>query len=380
MTQPPSSRPKAVSTSTAVPTWLTAYIEAALDGIIVLDASTGKVTDANPAALTLLGHESATLRAAHFSELLPWGTANPRTQISRRFRLDGQVAEAQVFRRADDSPVECDVTATSVSISGRELVVLHLRDASGRVDAQREQIEHERNQMLTELDETIAKRTEEFVGHVSHELRTPLAVILSSSSMLERYYLRLNETKRDEHFRRIHTQVHYLTEFIDKLRLLSRLDASLIPVRRELIDAREVVQELISEFANSPRLPHFHLSYNEGVDRVTFDATLWRRALSQLIDNAVKYGPIGGAVTIQLRRRIDGLLEATITDHGPGLPDDYLSVAFKPFKRGNNSRETQGAGIGLVIARRCAQMLNGTVTFDQDPVRGTVFTLLVPVD
>ncbi|NOG52171.1 MAG: PAS domain S-box protein [Chloroflexi bacterium] len=149
MTQPPSSRPKAVSTSTAVPTWLTAYIEAALDGIIVLDASTGKVTDANPAALTLLGHESATLRAAHFSELLPWGTANPRTQISRRFRLDGQVAEAQVFRRADDSPVECDVTATPVSISGRELVVLHLRDASGRVDAQREQIEHERNQMLT---------------------------------------------------------------------------------------------------------------------------------------------------------------------------------------------------------------------------------------
>jgi hypothetical protein len=217
------------------------------------------------------------------------------------------------------------------------------------------------------------------MSHFSHELKTPLAVILSSSSMLERYYLRLSEHKRDEHFTRIQAQVRYLTELLDNLRFLSHLDSGQVTPRRDDYDAIELLQETINSYAGHTQHPLFDVHTDGVVSRVKMDGPLWRRAVSHLISNAVKYGPHGGTVHISLSRR-GNTLETRVSDHGPGLPPELETAGFELFRRGHNAGDTQGGGLGLTIAARCISLLEGRMTYETAPNAGAAFTVVIPAD
>lgn len=355
--------------------WQAAYFDVTSDAILALDVETGQVVGGNTAFYQLFGTSEAALRGVHFSALLPPATTNPNTPVGRRFPLTGSVAEGQVFRHTDGSDVVCDVLVTAVRRPPMELAVLHLRDARPREAQLQRRLEADR----AEHAETVVRAIEQYMAHVSHEFRTPLAVILSSSSMLERYYARLNESRREEHFTRIQMQVKYLTDFLDNLRFLSRLNANQIAPRPDLTDVRGLLQEMVNEFAGYHPPPRIETTFAGALDSVMLDGGLWRRALLPVIQNAVKYGPQDGVVRISLRRT-DTTLETIVSDSGPGLPVEYLSQPFEVFRRGENARETHGGGLGLAIASRCATLLGGTLTFETHSGVGTSFTLIVPVE
>jgi signal transduction histidine kinase len=261
----------------------------------------------------------------------------------------------------------------------RELAVLHLRDVRAREAARRAYLDAEHEAAEAEKAGSVIQAVDQYMSHVSHELKTPLAVILSSSSMLERYYLRLSDTKREEHFSRIQAQVRYLTEFLDNLRFLSHLESGQIAVRRDEFDAAELLQEMVNSYAGHQQEPLFDVQTSGAVGKLYIDGALWRRIMLHLLSNAVKYGPRGGTVHISVARR-DAMLEARISDHGPGLPAELRPVTFDVFQRGSNSYETQGGGLGLAITARCVSLLGGTISYETATDAGTTFTVLVPVE
>ncbi|MBK8137801.1 MAG: PAS domain-containing sensor histidine kinase [Chloroflexi bacterium] len=368
---PPDPEP---STDSAA-AWLGAYFNATPDVLLVLDVRTGIIRGANPAASRLLGYAPDSLPGMHFSALLPPNTASANTPLGRRFPLGGEVSESQLFHTAGGAEVPCDVQMTALAES--EQAVLHLRDVSPREAMRHARSEADRAAMTTAKTDDVIRGIEQYMSHVSHELRTPMAVILSSSSMLERYYARLDEAKRAEHFSRIQAQIRYLTEFLDNLRYLSRLNAGQVRAQPDPTDITTAIHDLLAEFASDPQHPHFGLTLEGGTAAVKIDPTLWRRALQPVIQNAVRYGPFGATVEVTVIRRYDSL-EVTVTDHGPGLPAEYLPAVFEVFRRGENAREINGGGLGLAIASRCAALMGGTLTFETQAGAGTSFTLSVP--
>ncbi len=378
MTEPLSSR--AAPSLPVTGGWQAAFVDALPDALLAFDMDSGRVVSANPAATRLFGYDAAALPGMHFSSLLPPLTSNPNTPIGRRFPLTGTVAEAEVFCTAGGEEFPCDMLITSVGDGSSQLAVVHLRDVRAREAERTARLEAERKSFENARAESVIRAVDQYMSHVSHELKTPLAVILSSSSMLERYYLRLSDSKREEHFARIQSQVRYLTEFLDNLRFLSHLDSGQVPVRRDECDVAELLQEIVNGYAGHVQAPLFDVQTGGAVGRLYMDGGLWRRIIMHLVSNAVKYGPRGGTVHVSITRRDDGMLETRIGDHGPGLSAEYRAVAFEVFQRGPNTHDTPGGGLGLAIAARCAALQGGTISYNSAPDTGTVFTVLLPVE
>src|SRR5690606_24921979 len=118
---------------------------------------------------------------------------------------------AEVFVDTDGAQILCDVVAIPVRDGDADLVVLHLRDVREREARRRALAEAEHSAAEAEAKASFSRIVDQYMSHFSHEMKTPLAVILSSSSMLDRYYTRLSEHRREEHFTRIQSQVRYLT-------------------------------------------------------------------------------------------------------------------------------------------------------------------------
>jgi PAS domain S-box-containing protein len=360
--------------------WHAAFVDALPDAVLVFRTDSGRIVTANPAAARMFGYDPRALPGMHFSGLLPPLTSNPNTSIARRFPLGGHLAEAEIFCNADGDELLCDTLVVPMRAGADELVALHLRDVRTREDSRAARSEEQHAAAEAAYDDGVARALDRYMSHVSHELKTPLAVILSSSSMLERYYLRLSDAKREEHFARIQAQVRYLTEYLDNLRFLNHLDSGQVQVRRDDCDAAELLQEIVGAYAGHPQGPLFDVQTGGSVSRLSIDGGLWRRIVSHLVSNAVKYGPRGGTVRVSVTNRDDGLLETRVTDRGSGLPAEFRTVAFEAFRRGPNSAETQGGGLGLAIAGRCAALHGGSLAFEAAPDIGTTFTLLLPLD
>jgi two-component system, OmpR family, sensor kinase len=115
----------------------------------------------------------------------------------------------------------------------------------------------------------------------------------------------------------------------------------------------------------------------KGQVNAPFDRDRIRQVASILLDNAVKYIPEGGKVTVTARER-DGWAELEVSDTGVGIPEDQLPLIFERFHRADPSRTAGGAGLGLSIARQIAEAHGGQIEATSEPAEGSTFTLRIP--
>ena len=108
-----------------------------------------------------------------------------------------------------------------------------------------------------------------------------------------------------------------------------------------------------------------------------FDRNRIRQVASILLDNAIKYTPEGGKVTVAVRET-DGWAELEVSDTGVGIPEDQLPLVFERFYRADKARASSGAGLGLAIARQVAEAHGGRIQVESTPGEGSTFTLLLP--
>ena len=221
---------------------------------------------------------------------------------------------------------------------------------------------------------------QEFVANVSHELRTPLSLIKGATETLldggksDPVALDRLLTIVDRHANR-------LTLLIDDLLLLAKLDSERVTLNIEPTALRVAVQEVVNDL--TPRAEHRQVTLKNELPAgliAQVDPDRLRQVLSNLIDNAVKYGRPAGQVKITGRVLNDLFIELSVQDDGPGIPSDARARVFERFFRADKarSREQGGTGLGLAIVKHVVQAHGGEVRVESELGQGAAFYFTLP--
>ncbi|MFT4009419.1 MAG: HAMP domain-containing sensor histidine kinase [Nocardioidaceae bacterium] len=226
------------------------------------------------------------------------------------------------------------------------------------------------NQMLAALAAS-RDRQRRLVADAGHELRTPLTSLRTNLDLLTQAESRggMPEQARRELLDDVHFQIEELTTLIGDLTELARDEPFGASV--EAVDFDEVVQRAVDRV----RRRGSRLAFDVELDQwwVVGEAPSLERAVTNLLDNAAKWSPEGGTVTVRL---VDGTL--TVADQGPGISDTDLPHVFDRFYRSTESRTMPGSGLGLAIVRQAADRHGGAVWVAATSPSGSTFALHLP--
>jgi two-component system heavy metal sensor histidine kinase CusS len=162
---------------------------------------------------------------------------------------------------------------------------------------------------------------------------------------------------------------------IDNLLFLARAE-TIGSTKRQLFDGRAAIEK-VREFYEALSQEQGVALNCEGEGQVYAEPVLFRRALVNLITNALRFTPSGGRVTVSLQHR-DGASEIAVADTGCGISSQHLPNVFDRFFRGDAPRSSQGSGLGLSIVKSIMQLHDGSVSVQSDVGHGTVVTLRFP--
>ena len=223
-----------------------------------------------------------------------------------------------------------------------------------------------------------------FISMASHEFRTPLSIISSSTGIMENYYQRLSEEKKQQHFKRIQSSIKHMTELLDDVLTMSKAEAEKMAFNPQSLDILDFCRDLIAELqlSSSKHTIVFTIPETQEINSqdpliVEFDPKLLRQILTNLLTNAIKYSPPESNIDLNLK--VEGLeLIFEVKDHGIGIPVDDLNKLFTTFHRATNTGNIQGTGLGLAIVKKCVDLHQGEIEVHSILNEGSTFTLRLP--
>ena len=235
---------------------------------------------------------------------------------------------------------------------------------------------YESQQKLKELDQ----RKDEFLANMSHEIRSPLTGIMGYADIL------LDKLKDPEHLQYLKTikeSGDYLIEIVNDILDLSKIEAGKLVLNMEVVSPHELLGEihgLMDVRARERNLP-LTLRYDGVVPgSIRTDRTRLRQIVINLVSNAIKFTE-HGRVEIVLRYLKDrGLLEVEVIDTGIGIAPEHQKILFERFTQADTSstRQYGGTGLGLTITKRLVEMLDGTISLESEPGKGSTFRVTIP--
>jgi two-component system, OmpR family, sensor kinase len=288
------------------------------------------------------------------------------------------VGGAYLLTQAALSPVGAIERAAGEMTEGdlsRRLPVANPKDEIGRLTTTI-------NALLARLEAAFARREEalsrqrRFAADASHELRTPLTSIAGYARMLEEWGLRDPRTAR-EGVAAIRQASERMQRLVEGLLALTRGDEG-APLEIEDHDLAAIAEEA-AQTARTAAGERLAVEYHPAKRSVnaSLDQNRIRQVAAILLDNAVKYTPDGGRVTVRILEK-NGWAELEVSDTGPGISEDELPLIFERFYQAEASRAAGGAGLGLSIARQIAEAHGGRIEVESSPGGGSTFTLLLP--
>jgi two-component system phosphate regulon sensor histidine kinase PhoR len=234
------------------------------------------------------------------------------------------------------------------------------------------------SQDVTDSQRNDAMRRD-FVANVSHEIRTPLTVLVGFIDTLAD--LPLSEVERARVITLMRQQSQRMQSLVDDLLTLARIEGSAPPPPDRWVDLAELV-ELVRGEAEGLSQGRHRLSWSGDIVGVELagNAGELRSALSNLVGNAVRYTPDGGAIDVAMRARRDGRLQMQVHDSGIGIAAEHLPRLTERFYRvdGSRSRATGGTGLGLAIVKHVVQRHGGELQISSELGQGSTFAVLLP--
>jgi len=268
----------------------------------------------------------------------------------------------------------------------------HLGAAARRITAERL---HERlsvpnqhdeiGRLAGVINETFARlessfdQLRRFTADASHELRTPLAVIRGIGEM------GLKETRTPAEYKEslgsMLEEVDRLTTLVDTLLRLSHGDAGTVRLSPESVDLGQLARDVVSSLGILAEERHQRVRVDAAETvSITADRLVLREAITNVVDNAIKYGPRGSAIDIRVYAEGDRAIVA-VADEGPGIAGEHRERIFDRFFRVDEarSRDGGGTGLGLAIARWAIEANGGQISVENRPSGGSCFRIALPV-
>jgi len=290
-------------------------------------------------------------------------------------------APADVLQRSLESPDEDVRGERLVPITrGREEVWLSVTEAvmrdplgavAGRIFAFRD----------ISGDRLVEQVKSDFVSTVSHELRTPLTSIYGFAETLLRQDVMFGEEERQTFLRYIASESQRLTSIVDTLLNVARLDTGDLQVNIAETDVRDVVGQVLETVSGAELNGHeFVVDLPDEPLAAKADPEKLRQVCTILVENAIRYSPEGGTVTVGAARHED-MVEVSVADEGIGIPQSDQEQIFRKFYRGSDAELRAGAGgtgLGLFIARGLVTAMGGRIWVSSQEGEGSRFAFELP--
>ena len=242
------------------------------------------------------------------------------------------------------------------------------------------------NQMAARLQDADANQhaldglRRDLVAWAGHDLRTPLTSIRVMLEALADGVIDDPQTSR-RYLHQTLKQVDHLSLLIDDLFQVSQLDSGGIPLQRESASLADLISDTLEGFSGLAAQKNITLSgqASPGIDPLKMDVQRIGRVLSNIVNNALRYTPSGGRISIQAEP-VEGMVRVTIQDSGEGISPADLPYVFDRLYRGEKSRSqaTGGSGLGLAIAKGIVEAHGGKIGVESVPGKGACFSFWLP--
>ena len=232
-------------------------------------------------------------------------------------------------------------------------------------------------QRVNEQQRELVRIKSQLVNTVSHEFRTPLGIILSGAELLESYGSQLTPERRSELFTEIKENTHHMTEMIESVLMLGRIESSRLVCNPQPIGIAAFCREIAHKVA-AANAGRGEIIVKAPDTDANLDVSILGSVLGNLLSNAVKYSPPGKPVTLEAIRENERLT-FIVSDEGIGIPVQDLARVCEPFHRSGNVGEVPGTGLGLAIVQRCAELHGGTLSIASTVGIGTTATVTIPI-
>jgi PAS domain S-box-containing protein len=357
--------------------------ETARDGILILNADTLKITDANPFMTELLCYSRAEFLGKELWEIGLFSDKEASQDAFRELQETG-------FLRYEDLPLqtrhgelrEVEFVSNVYEEAGHQVIQCNIRDISERKQAQAECTRLLESAMAAHAEADAANGIkDEFLALLSHELRTPLTSILGWSNLLATGKLDDLATKRalETIMRNARAQNRLIDDLLDISRIITgKLRLEVQPVA--LAPLIESVVEGVRPAAEA-RSIHLLTKLDVSINPISGDPERLQQVIWNLLTNAIKFTPKGGRVEVRFERT-DSHIEINVQDTGQGIAPELLPYVFDRFRQSDSSstRRHGGLGLGLSIVRQLIELHGGTVTATSPGAgEGATFKLILPL-
>jgi PAS domain S-box-containing protein len=351
-------------------------------GMALLDPD-GRWLEVNRALCEMIGYSEYELRARTFQEITHPDDLDADLALSRRM-YDGEIPSYQMekrYIRKDGEVVWVLLTAALIhrADGSPSAVLSHVMDITARKRAEHEtalalELQQAANAELQRLSQ--AQRN--FLSIFTHDFRTPLTSILGYSEVLQQDGFL--DSEGTEFAGIIADNARRLNRMVDDLLDLDRMETGRAPIRRQPIDLGSVLREVATNFHPSDATHHITLEIALNLPPISGDRDALMRAFSNLVDNAVKYSPHGGEITLAAVHERDAI-HIEVRDHGLGIPASDLKTVFERSARVETeaTRRIRGSGLGLAIVREIIDAHGGHAWAESEPGAGAIFHVVLPL-
>ena len=333
---------------------LGAVIDTMADALLVTDEH-GVVSLVNPAALQLFGATPAEVMGRSFIEIV---RDHEMEDVLHKTLATGHSQSGEVDFGPDLRMLR--VVATPIEQRDRPSVLVIVQD-------------------LTTVQRLEGMRRE-FVANVSHELRTPLASIKAAVEALQGGAAE-DKALAGEFLERVNNEVDELTQLVQRLMDLSRVETGKAALEINPLDIREVIGEVaerLRPLAEQQGLS-IQTDYPPRLAKAMADRASVSEVLVNLLGNAIKFTPGGGSIQLSARlSEEEEMVEIAVQDTGEGIHPDHLPHIFERFYKADRSRSSDGVGLGLAIAKHLVQAQGGRIWAESILEKGTVFHITLP--
>ena len=340
------------------------YLEGMIEGFVAYDAG-WVMTYMNASAERILGRKRGEVLGKTWHEAFPHAVGNEVDRMYQRVKANRSPERMEYFYAHYKEWME--ISASPLSNGG---VGVYFTPITDRKNAE------------AELREA-AKRKDEFLATLAHELRNPLAPVMNALEVL-------NMTGSQDEVPRsargvMGRQLRLMVRLIDDLLDANRITHGKLELRRARVELAPVVDQALETSRPLVRGHAFTVSLPRETVWLDADPVRLAQVLSNLINNACKYTPAGGAIRLEAEVE-GGRLKLSVKDGGIGIPPEHMPHLFEMFSQASTVREqfnrgaSGGLGIGLALSRALVELHGGTLTgASEGPGRGAEFTVTLPV-
>lgn len=353
---------------------VSAILNNASDAILLI-ADNDTIETTNPAFDNTFGYSTDELFAQPLQAIADADSVEDLLQVVQEVRRTGMNRRKQIkCRRKDHSLFDAEIALAMVPNNEDHLVCTIFDITQYKV---------------------VERMKDQFISMVNHELRTPVAAMIVTSSTLQIYYDRLSEDQRLRKIEQIRRQADLMSELINAVLDISKIEAQSDDDRHEEVDMVSVLANVVSELHPTADDKQQILRNITDCDQAIIygDVTEFSRIWRNLIGNAIKYTPEHGEITVQTIMTRPGhndllfenlpegqYIVGIVSDNGPGIsPDDQKQLFTRFFRGWAKQSQIPGTGLGLALVRESLRSYNGDIKVDSIIDEGTTFTFWIPI-